>query len=179
MASADNLLAPFSATTLSAFFNAFLYEGSVRTIIAIDASVRVYRYLSLRVSKPTQVDQPNPKSFRRSMTGRFTPRSGRERWIGDDKDSCHALSLLSICFSRGTGVARSSSLHEWLSDHFDTDTSQLEWSLSEQVQREQYNQFSRSRFINVFNIDLANDLGTLLNRTLKTANRYCGVNRSL
>lgn len=36
--------------------------------------------------------------------------------------------------------------------------------------------FSTSRFINVLNADLANDLGNLLNRTLKMANRYCGGN---
>lgn len=34
--------------------------------------------------------------------------------------------------------------------------------------------FSESRFINVLNADLANDLGNLLNRTLKMAGRYCG-----
>lgn len=34
--------------------------------------------------------------------------------------------------------------------------------------------FSEPRFINVLNADLANDLGNLLNRTLKMANRYCG-----
>jgi methionyl-tRNA synthetase len=34
--------------------------------------------------------------------------------------------------------------------------------------------FSESRFINVLNADLANDLGNLLNRTLKMASRYCG-----
>jgi methionyl-tRNA synthetase len=33
--------------------------------------------------------------------------------------------------------------------------------------------FSESRFINVLNADLANDLGNLLNRTLKMAMRYC------
>jgi len=36
--------------------------------------------------------------------------------------------------------------------------------------------FSESRFINVLNADLANDLGNLLNRTLKMASRYCGGN---
>jgi methionyl-tRNA synthetase len=34
--------------------------------------------------------------------------------------------------------------------------------------------FNESRFINVLNADLANDLGNLLNRTLKMASRYCG-----
>jgi methionyl-tRNA synthetase len=34
--------------------------------------------------------------------------------------------------------------------------------------------FSEPRFINVLNADLANDLGNLLNRTLKMASRYCG-----
>lgn len=33
--------------------------------------------------------------------------------------------------------------------------------------------FSETRFINVLNADLANDLGNLLNRTLKMAGRYC------
>jgi methionyl-tRNA synthetase len=33
--------------------------------------------------------------------------------------------------------------------------------------------FSETRFINVLNADLANDLGNLLNRTLKMASRYC------
>ena len=33
--------------------------------------------------------------------------------------------------------------------------------------------FSETRFINVLNADLANDLGNLLNRTLKMAARYC------
>lgn len=33
--------------------------------------------------------------------------------------------------------------------------------------------FSESRFVNVLNADLANDLGNLLNRTLKMASRYC------
>jgi methionyl-tRNA synthetase len=33
--------------------------------------------------------------------------------------------------------------------------------------------FSENRFINVLNADLANDLGNLLNRTLKMAVRYC------
>jgi len=33
--------------------------------------------------------------------------------------------------------------------------------------------FSETRFINVLNADLANDLGNLLNRTLKMATRYC------
>ncbi|MEM6839651.1 MAG: methionine--tRNA ligase, partial [Cyanobacteria bacterium P01_C01_bin.120] len=33
--------------------------------------------------------------------------------------------------------------------------------------------FSETRFINVLNADLANDLGNLLNRTLKMAVRYC------
>ena len=36
--------------------------------------------------------------------------------------------------------------------------------------------FSKPRFINVLNADLANDLGNLLNRTLKMAMRYCGGN---
>ncbi|MGD1941513.1 MAG: class I tRNA ligase family protein, partial [Leptolyngbyaceae cyanobacterium] len=34
--------------------------------------------------------------------------------------------------------------------------------------------FSEARFVNVLNADLANDLGNLLNRTLKMASRYCG-----
>jgi methionyl-tRNA synthetase len=34
--------------------------------------------------------------------------------------------------------------------------------------------FNETRFINVLNADLANDLGNLLNRTLKMAARYCG-----
>ncbi len=34
--------------------------------------------------------------------------------------------------------------------------------------------FNEARFINVLNADLANDLGNLLNRTLKMASRYCG-----
>ncbi len=33
--------------------------------------------------------------------------------------------------------------------------------------------FNKTRFINVLNADLANDLGNLLNRTLKMAMRYC------
>jgi len=35
--------------------------------------------------------------------------------------------------------------------------------------------FSETRFINVLNADLANDLGNLLNRTLKMAHKYCGA----
>jgi methionyl-tRNA synthetase len=34
--------------------------------------------------------------------------------------------------------------------------------------------FNEIRFINVLNADLANDLGNLLNRTLKMVSRYCG-----
>lgn len=34
--------------------------------------------------------------------------------------------------------------------------------------------FNETRFVNVLNADLANDLGNLLNRTLKMANKYCG-----
>jgi methionyl-tRNA synthetase len=34
--------------------------------------------------------------------------------------------------------------------------------------------FNETRFINVLNADLANDLGNLLNRTIKMASRYCG-----
>jgi methionyl-tRNA synthetase len=34
--------------------------------------------------------------------------------------------------------------------------------------------FSETRFINTLNADLANDLGNLLNRTLKMAYKYCG-----
>lgn len=34
--------------------------------------------------------------------------------------------------------------------------------------------FNETRFINVLNADLANDLGNLLNRTLKMVGRYCG-----
>lgn len=36
--------------------------------------------------------------------------------------------------------------------------------------------FNETRFINVLNADLANDLGNLLNRTIKMASRYCGGN---
>lgn len=34
--------------------------------------------------------------------------------------------------------------------------------------------FNETRFINIVNADLANDLGNLLNRTLKMAHKYCG-----
>ncbi|HEY9662395.1 MAG TPA: class I tRNA ligase family protein, partial [Allocoleopsis sp.] len=34
--------------------------------------------------------------------------------------------------------------------------------------------FNETRFINILNADLANDLGNLLNRTLKMAYKYCG-----
>lgn len=34
--------------------------------------------------------------------------------------------------------------------------------------------FSEARFINILNADLANDLGNLLNRTLRMAHKYCG-----
>jgi methionyl-tRNA synthetase len=34
--------------------------------------------------------------------------------------------------------------------------------------------FNETRFINVLNADLANDLGNLLNRTMKMTGRYCG-----
>lgn len=34
--------------------------------------------------------------------------------------------------------------------------------------------FNETRFINILNADLANDLGNLLNRTLKMAHKYCG-----
>jgi methionyl-tRNA synthetase len=33
--------------------------------------------------------------------------------------------------------------------------------------------FNENRFVNILNADLANDLGNLLNRTLKMANKYC------
>jgi methionyl-tRNA synthetase len=36
--------------------------------------------------------------------------------------------------------------------------------------------FNESRFINVLNADLANDLGNLLNRTLNMVKKYCGGN---
>ena len=36
--------------------------------------------------------------------------------------------------------------------------------------------FNETRFINILNADLANDLGNLLNRTLKMAHKYCGGN---
>lgn len=36
--------------------------------------------------------------------------------------------------------------------------------------------FNETRFINILNADLANDLGNLLNRTLKMAYKYCGGN---
>ena len=35
--------------------------------------------------------------------------------------------------------------------------------------------FSETRFINTLNADLANDLGNLLNRTLRMAHKYCGA----
>ena len=35
--------------------------------------------------------------------------------------------------------------------------------------------FNETRFINILNADLANDLGNLLNRTLKMAYKYCGA----
>ncbi|MGB3494100.1 MAG: methionine--tRNA ligase [Elainellaceae cyanobacterium] len=34
--------------------------------------------------------------------------------------------------------------------------------------------FSETRFVNILNADLANDLGNLLNRTLRMAHKYCG-----
>lgn len=34
--------------------------------------------------------------------------------------------------------------------------------------------FNETRFVNILNADLANDLGNLLNRTLKMAHKYCG-----
>ena len=34
--------------------------------------------------------------------------------------------------------------------------------------------FNETRFINILNADLANDLGNLLNRTLRMAHKYCG-----
>jgi len=33
--------------------------------------------------------------------------------------------------------------------------------------------FNETRFINILNADLANDLGNLLNRTLNMARKYC------
>lgn len=36
--------------------------------------------------------------------------------------------------------------------------------------------FNKSRFINILNADLANDLGNLLNRTLNMVKKYCGGN---
>ncbi|MCY7321775.1 MAG: methionine--tRNA ligase [Phormidesmis sp. CAN_BIN36] len=36
--------------------------------------------------------------------------------------------------------------------------------------------FDEVRFVNILNADLANDLGNLLNRTLKMAQKYCGGN---
>ncbi|MBW4695033.1 MAG: methionine--tRNA ligase [Lyngbya sp. HA4199-MV5] len=35
--------------------------------------------------------------------------------------------------------------------------------------------FNETRFVNILNADLANDLGNLLNRTLKMAHKYCGA----
>jgi len=50
----------------------------------------------------------------------------------------------------------------------------VRYYFSREIEFGQDGDFNETRFVNVLNADLANDLGNLLNRTLKMAGKYCG-----
>lgn len=180
MASADNPLAPFSITTLSHSVDALSHTGSAYSAIVIEIFVEFYRSLSLPVLKPTRTVKQNPKSCWRIAAYRCSPQFHWNGWRGDYQDCVNDLDLLSMCFShrnlfRRAGVVRSAHIEEQLNSYLNDNSLQPQRSRLRKIQQGWDEVFSQSHFINVFNVDLANDLGTLLNRTLKTASRYCGV----
>ena len=58
-----------------------------------------------------------------------------------------------------------------LSDRYSPDA--LRYYFLKEVEFGRDGDFNETRFVNVLNADLANDLGNLLNRTLRMANKYC------
>ncbi|GAB4374129.1 MAG: methionine--tRNA ligase [Elainellaceae cyanobacterium] len=59
-----------------------------------------------------------------------------------------------------------------LVDHYGSDA--VRYYFLKEIEFGRDGDFNETRFINILNADLANDLGNLLNRTLKMAYKYCG-----
>lgn len=59
-----------------------------------------------------------------------------------------------------------------LCDRFGADA--VRYYFLKEIELGQDGDFNETRFINILNADLANDLGNLLNRTLRMAHKYCG-----
>lgn len=59
-----------------------------------------------------------------------------------------------------------------LCDRFGADA--VRYYFLKEIELGQDGDFNETRFVNILNADLANDLGNLLNRTLRMAHKYCG-----
>ncbi|MEM9770865.1 MAG: methionine--tRNA ligase [Cyanobacteria bacterium P01_D01_bin.73] len=111
--------------------------------------------------------------------------------IGKDISRFHALYWPAMLMSAGLEVSQQLFVHGFLTkdglkmgkstgnaldafellDKYNTDA--VRYYFLKEVEFGRDGDFNETRFINILNADLANDLGNLLNRTLRMAHKYC------